>query len=66
MTLLVTTLPATTIFWLIAPALAMFLIALIHSLKNWNRAPYKLCPRSGCRTGNDVEAKFCNRCGGPL
>jgi len=30
-------LPGWTVFWLIAPPVVMFLVALIHSLKHWNR-----------------------------
>ena len=34
---LLMSLPTSTLFWLFAPAVAMFLIALVHSLKHWNR-----------------------------
>ncbi len=36
--LLQTSLPGETKFWLIAPIIVMFLAALIHTIKNWNKA----------------------------
>jgi len=32
-----TTLPGETWFWLFGPMAVMFVVALIHSLRNWNR-----------------------------
>lgn len=38
MTPLATALPATTLYWLFVPVVAMFLVALLHSLKHWNKS----------------------------
>ena len=38
MTSLIAALPAETVFWLLVPPVVMFVVALVHSLKNWNRS----------------------------
>lgn len=38
MPILLAALPAKTVFWLCAPPVVMFLVALIHSVKHWNRS----------------------------
>lgn len=37
MTIMLAALPGKTLFWLITPPIVMFLVALLHSLKHWNR-----------------------------
>lgn len=38
MSILLSALPAETVFWLLVPPVVMFVVALVHSLKNWNRS----------------------------